>query len=268
MKKYFQNKTFLTGIIMVSFVVVFMIVGLIFLPYDPSATDAVNKFQGFSRAHILGTDHLGRDVFSRLVTGTRNSLVVGLSVMFLGSAVGIVLGALAGYFGRWVDAVISKLIESQMAFPGILLALMLISVLGARTSITVLALTVMSIPRMTRIVRGGFIKYKNSLFVKASIAKGAGSGRIIFRHILPNVMSDVLVTANLNLSLAILSESGLSYLGLGIQPPASSFGQMLSDGQRFIFQAPYFVLIPAVALIFLILGFNFIGDGISEVNKH
>ncbi|MCQ2573215.1 MAG: ABC transporter permease [Treponema sp.] len=268
MKKYFQNKTFLAGFVIVSLIVIYMFIGLIFLPYDPTATDAFNKFQKASAAHLLGTDHLGRDVFSRLIVGTRNSLLVGLCVMIFGSLIGIVLGALAGYFGKWVDAVISKLIETQMAFPGILLALMLISVLGARISITILALTIMSIPRMTRIVRGGFIKYKNSLFVKSSVAKGAGSFRIIFRHILPNVLSDVLVTANLNLSLAILSESGLSYLGLGIQPPNPSFGQMLSDGQRFIFQSPYSVLIPAIMLILMVLGFNFMGDGISEVNKH
>jgi len=268
MKKYFQNRTFLAGFIIISLILIFMILGLIFLPYDPTATDAFNKFQKISKAHILGTDHLGRDVFSRLIVGTRNSLLVGLCVMFFGSVAGIILGALAGFFGKWVDAIISKLIETQMAFPGILLALMLISVLGARISITILALTVMSIPRMTRIVRSGFIQYKNSLFVKASIAKGAGSFRVIFRHILPNVLNDVLVTANLNLSLAILSESGLSYLGLGIQPPNPSFGQMLSDGQRFIFQSPYSVLLPAFMLIVMVLGFNFMGDGISEVNKH
>lgn len=268
MKKYFQNKTFLAGFVIVSMIVVFMVIGLILLPYDPAATDAFNKFQKASAEHLLGTDHLGRDVFSRLIVGTRNSLLVGLCVMLFGSLIGIVLGALAGYFGKWVDAVISKLIETQMAFPGILLALMLISVLGARINITILALTIMSIPRMTRIVRGGFIKYKNSLFVKSSVAKGAGSFRVIFRHILPNVMSDVLITANLNLSLAILSESGLSYLGLGIQPPNPSFGQMLSDSQRFIFQSPYSVLVPAIMLILMVLGFNFMGDGISEVNKH
>ena len=268
MKRYFQNKTFLAGFIIITSIMLFMILGLIFLPYDPAQTDALNKFQKISREHILGTDHLGRDIFSRLIVGTKNSLVVGISVMFFGSVIGIVLGALAGFFGKKIDAVISKLIETQMAFPGILLALMLISVLGARISITILALTLMSVPRMTRIVRGGFIKYKNSLFVKSSIAKGAGSFRIIFRHILPNILGDILVTANLNLSLAILSESGLSYLGLGIQPPNPSFGQMLSDGQRFIFQSPYSVLLPAFSLILLVLGFNFIGDGISEVNRH
>lgn len=268
MKKYFQNKTFLAGFVIISVILIFTILGLIFLPYDPTATDAFNKFQKPSRLHILGTDNLGRDVFSRLIVGTRNSLFVGICVMIFGSAIGILLGAMAGYFGKWVDTVISKLIDTQMAFPGILLALMLISVLGSHIQITILALTIMSIPRMTRIVRGGFIKNKNSLFVKSSIAKGAGSFRIIFRHILPNVMSDILVTANLNLSLAILSESGLSYLGLGIQPPNPSFGQMLSDGQRFIFVSPYSILLPAFLLILLVLGFNFIGDGISEVSKH
>jgi len=136
MKKYFQSKNFLAGFIIVSTIILFTLTALIFLPYDPAATDAVNKFQKASAAHILGTDHLGRDVFSRLIVGTRNSLLIGLCVMIFGSVIGIVLGALAGYFGKWVDAVISKLIETQMAFPGILLALMLISVLGARIEIT------------------------------------------------------------------------------------------------------------------------------------
>lgn len=267
MKKYFSNLTFLTGFSIFCALILFFVFGYIFIPYQYDQIDTLNKFAAFSKEHFFGTDYLGRDVFSRIIIGMKISLRIGFSVMLLGFVCGTLLGALSGFFGGIVDSVISKLVDSAMAFPGILLALMLISVFGNGINVTILALFIMSLPRFIRISRSGFIKYKNSTFVKSAVAKGASSARILFVHILPNVISDLLVTCTLSFSLAILSESGLSYLGLGVQAPVPSFGRMLSEGQRFILQHPSQILIPAIFLILLVLSLTLIGDGITEVNQ-
>lgn len=267
MKKYFSNLTFLTGFSIFCALLLFFVFGYIFIPYQYDQIDTLNKFAAFSKDHLFGTDYLGRDVFSRIIIGMKISLRIGFSVMLLGFICGTLLGALSGFFGGIVDSVISKLVDSAMAFPGILLALMLISVFGNGINVTILALFIMSLPRFIRISRSGFIKYKNSTFVKSAVAKGASSTRILFIHILPNVISDLLVTCTLSFSLAILSESGLSYLGLGVQAPVPSFGRMLSEGQRFILQHPSQILIPAIFLILLVLSLTLIGDGITEVNQ-
>lgn len=268
MKKYFLNKSFFSGFVILLFLILFFIIGSFFCKYDYDAIDTSNKFLKFSSEHILGTDYLGRDVFARLSSSMKLSFLIGFSVVISGFITGVILGALSGFFGGIVDSVISKLVDTQMSFPGILLALMLIAVFGTDTIVTVTALYIMSIPRFTRIARSGFIKYKNSLFVLSAKAKGAGVFRILFHHILPNVIPQLIVTSTLSFSLCILSESGLSFLGLGIQPPLPSFGSMLSEGQRYILLAPEAVIIPAVTLILLVLSFNLIGDGISETNEH
>ena len=267
MKKYFQNTTFFTGFCMFSFILVLMITGLIHLPYDPSFTDTAAKFSGISPAHLLGTDNLGRDVFSRILAGIRISVIIGLIVMLFGLITGLILGSLSGWYGGITDTIIMKLISTQMAFPGILLALVLIAVFEPDIKITVLALCIMSIPRFTRITRSGYIKYKSALFVQAVRAKGAGDFRIMYRHILPNILSELTVTSTLSFSMAILSESGLSYLGLGVRPPHPSFGRMLNEAQHYIFIKPDGVLIPLVFLTILVLGLNLIGEGISQVNR-
>lgn len=268
MKKYFSNKSFLVGFILIVFFFLLMISGFFFLPYDPAATDMTLRFAPCSGEHIFGTDHLGRDVFSRILAGTRISFGIGAFVMLFGGLSGLFLGSISGYFGGWIDLIIQKLVSVQMSFPGILLALMMISVFGSDMKITLSALCLMSIPRFTRITRASFLKYKNALFVKAARAKGAGNMRIMISHILPNILPEFLVTCSLSFALAILSESGLSYLGLGIQPPAPSFGRMLNDAQRFIFSDPKGVLIPAIFLSALVTGFNLLADGISESGEN
>ena len=267
MKRYFANKSFLVGFILIAFFFVLMIAGFFYLPYDPNATDTAAKFAPCSAQHFFGTDHLGRDIFSRIVAGIRISFGIGSLVMIFGCLSGLLLGSVSGYAGGWLDAIIQKLITVQMSFPGILLALMMIAVFGTDIKITIFALCLMSIPRFTRITRASFLKYKNALFVKSARARGASHVRIMLFHILPNILPELLVTCSLSFALAILSESGLSYLGLGIQPPAPSFGRMLNDAQRFIFSDPKGVLIPAIFLSALVSGFNLLGDGISEVGE-
>lgn len=267
LKNYFCNKNFFCGFVMASAIFLLMIFGLFAMPYDPSEINVSQTFLGFSSAHIFGTDYLGRDVLSRLMYASRVSIMVGSVATIFALIVGTFFGALGGYFGGIADSVITKIIDTQLSFPGILLALMLISIFGTGLHITILALCIMGVPRFARIARSGFLKYRSATFVLASKARGASDARILFRHILPNVAGDLTVTATLNFSLAVLSESGLSYLGLGVQPPLASFGRMLSEAQRFILTDIAGVLVPAFALVILALGFNLLGDGISQVNR-
>lgn len=267
LQKYFSNKNFLCGFLMASIIFLLMIFGFFAMPCDPTEIDVSQKFLGVSRAHIFGTDYLGRDILSRLMYASRVSIMVGVTATIFGLVVGTLFGAVGGYFGGIADSLITKIIDVQLSFPGILLALMLISIFGTGLKITILALCIMSVPRFARIARSGFLKYRGTAFVLATKARGASDARIIFRHILPNIACDLTVTATLNFSLAVLSESGLSYLGLGVQPPLVSFGRMLSEAQRFILTDFAGLLVPAIALVILALGFNLLGDGISQVNR-
>ena len=268
LKKCLHNKNFIIGLCMVGLMVLVMVVGFFYMPYDPDAMDTENELQFFSAAHPLGTDQFGRDVLSRIMQGARVSFLVGALTVVFGLVVGGAVGAVAGYYGGKVDEVIMKLIDTQMAFPGVLLALMLIAVFGNSIQNLILALGVMSIPRFARITRSGFIKYRDAEFIRAARSRGAGDGRIIFRHILPNIVPELIVTSSLGFAGAVMSEAGLSYLGLGIQPPTPSFGKILSEAQGEILQAGWYVLVPAAAITLLVMGFNLIGDALQEVTQH
>lgn len=272
-KRLFRNKFFLTGFVMFSIIFLMMIVSFFWTPYDFDQQNIPDKLLPvFARDsnncfHLFGTDRLGRDIFSRIMAASRISIFVGFFVMVLGMIIGFILGALSGYFGGKTDSVIMKIINVKMAFPGILMALMLIAIFGNGFGVTLTALVIMAIPRFTRIIRSGFIKNKNALFVISARAKGASHLRIIFCHILPNVVAEIAVTCTLSFGLAILSESGLSYLGLGVNPEIPSFGNMLKDGQNVIFQTPQEILVSALFLIILVLGLNLMGDGITKENQ-
>ena len=268
LKKCLHNKNFIIGLCMVGLMVLLMVVGFFYMPYDPDVMDTENELQFFSAAHPLGTDQFGRDVLSRIMEGARVSFLVGALTVVFGLVVGGAVGAVAGYYGGKIDEVIMKLIDTQMAFPGVLLALMLIAVFGNSIQNLIFALGVMSIPRFARITRSGFIKYRDAEFIKAARSRGAGDGRIIFRHILPNIVPELIVTSSLGFAGAMMSEAGLSYLGLGIQPPTPSVGKMLSEAQAEILQAGWYVLVPAVAITLLVMGFNLIGDALQEVTEH
>lgn len=268
LKKCLRNKNFILGSCMVGLMVLIMVVGFFYMPYDPDVMDTEHKLQFFSAAHPLGTDQFGRDILSRIMEGTRVSFLVGALTVVFGLLVGGAVGAVAGYYGGKIDEVIMKLIDTQMAFPGVLLALMLIAVFGNSLQNLIFALGIMSIPRFARITRSGFIKYRDAEFIKAARSRGAGDGRIIFLHILPNIVPELIVTSSLGFAGAVMSEAGLSYLGLGIKPPTPSFGRMLSEAQAEILQAGWYVLVPAAAITLLVMGFNLIGDALQEVTQH
>ena len=268
LKKCLRNKNFILGSCMVGLMVLIMVVGFFYMPYDPDVMDTEHELQFFSAAHPLGTDQFGRDILSRIMEGTRVSFLVGALTVVFGLLVGGAVGAVAGYYGGKIDEVIMKLIDTQMAFPGVLLALMLIAVFGNSLQNLIFALGIMSIPRFARITRSGFLKYRDAEFIKAARSRGAGDGRIIFLHILPNIVPELIVTSSLGFAGAVMSEAGLSYLGLGIQPPTPSFGKMLSEAQAEILQAGWYVLVPAAAITLLVMGFNLIGDALQEVTQH
>ena len=268
LKKCLRNKNFILGSCMVGLMVLIMVVGFFYMPYDPDVMDTEHELQFFSAAHPLGTDQFGRDILSRIMEGTRVSFLVGALTVVFGLLVGGAVGAVAGYYGGKIDEVIMKLIDTQMAFPGVLMALMLIAVFGNSLQNLIFALGIMSIPRFARITRSGFIKYRDADLNTAARSRGAGDGRIIFLHILPNIVPELIVTSSLGFAGAVMSEAGLSYLGLGIQPPTPSFGKMLSEAQAEILQAGWYVLVPAAAITLLVMGFNLIGDALQEVTQH
>ncbi len=234
------------------------------IPYDPAAQDLPLRLAGPSWAHPFGLDELGRDILARLLVGARVSLFVGLVVVTVSSGVGLVLGSIAGYAGRPLDDLISRLMDVLLAFPGILLAIALVAVLGPSLGNVVLALTVIGWVPYARLVRGQVLRTRELEFVQAARALGAGTTRILWRHIVPTTIPALLVQATLGMAGAIISEASLSFLGLGVQPPTPSWGNMLNGGRAHLLDAPHLTLFPGLAIALLVLGFNFLGDGLRD----
>lgn len=267
MKKYFKDVSFCVGFVLIFLMILLLLISFLWLPYDPTAMEMTNKFSLPSLSHWLGTDQFGRDIASRIMKGIQISFLIGILVVISGGCAGTVLGAVSGYFGGKIDEVIMKLVDAQMAFPGVLLALMLISVFGNGLENTILALAIMAVPRFVRISRSSFMKFREMDFVRAERVRGAGAGRIMFIHILPNIVSELTATASLSFASAVMAEAGLSYLGLGIVPPNPSLGSMLSEAQNHLLRAPWYIMMPAAVITILVMGFNLLGDGIQQVNE-
>ncbi len=233
-------------------------------PYDPSTQELARRLEGPSLQHPFGLDELGRDILTRIASGARISLLVGLAVVSVSSLAGMFFGSVAGYFGGRVDDVISRVIDVLMAFPGILLAIALVAVLGPSLVNVVLALSVIGWVGYARLVRGQALRAREFEFVQAARALGAGSPRIVLRHVLPTTLPSVVVQATLGMAGAIIAEASLSFLGLGVQPPTPSWGTMLDAGRAHLFDAPHLTVFPGVAIALLVLGFNFLGDGLRD----
>ncbi|MEH6937170.1 nickel transporter permease [Bacillus sp. JJ664] len=263
-KKFKRNKLALIGGYIVLFYILVAIFAPIISPQDPFKIDLVNKLQPPSFDHWMGTDDKGRDILSRLIFGSRLSLTVGFVSVFFGAAIGIILGLLAGYYGKWMDTIIMRIVDVLLAFPGILLALAIISALGPSLINVMVAVGVFSIPMFARIVRGSTLSVRKLEYIDAIRALGATDVTIIIKHIFPNILSPVIVQATLRLATAILSAAGLSYLGLGAQPPSPEWGAMLSSGRDYLFSAPHIALFPGIAISTLVLGFNIFGDGLRD----
>jgi peptide/nickel transport system permease protein len=233
-------------------------------PYDPAAQELARRLEGPSFAHPFGLDELGRDILSRLLHGARISLMVGVAVVSVSSVIGMLLGSIAGYFGGLVDDLISRVVDILMAFPGILLAIALVAVLGPSLTNVVLALSVIGWVGYARLVRGQALRAREFEFVQAARALGARAPRIVLRHVLPTALPSVVVQATLGMAGAIIAEAALSFLGLGVQPPTPSWGSMLDAGRSHLFDAPHLTIFPGLAIACLVLGFNFLGDGLRD----
>jgi peptide/nickel transport system permease protein len=232
-------------------------------PYDKMNLNNIYAPPG-SPGHILGTDEFGRDVLSRLIYGARVSLTVGLVVVGMSSVVGITLGAIAGYYGGWIDSVIMRVVDFLYAFPFFILAITIVAILGPSLYNAMLALAVVSWVGYARMVRGQFLSLKQTEFVEAAKGAGAGDLRIMFVHLLPNALGPVIVQMSLGIAGAILSASGLSFLGLGAQPPTAEWGAMLNAGKDYLRSSPHLATYPGLAIMITVLAFNFVGDGLRD----
>ncbi|NQU03317.1 MAG: ABC transporter permease [Syntrophaceae bacterium] len=262
--RFLRNKMAVAGSVVVIFLFVISILSPWIAPYDPSTINLKRVLVSPSVNHIFGTDQLGRDIFSRMIWGSRISLKVGFVATGISILIGAILGALAGYYGRWVDAIIMRFVDIMLCFPSFFLILAVIAILEPSIWNIMIVIGLTSWMGVTRLVRADFISLKERDFVQAAKIIGASDFRIIFSHILPNAMASVLVAATLGVAGAILTESALSFLGIGVQPPTPSWGNILTAGKDNIDIAWWLSLYPGLAILITVLGYNLLGEGIRD----
>lgn len=265
-EKFIQNKLAVTGFILIGLIILSAIFAPLIAPYDPSTQDLLNQLAKPSKEHILGTDQLGRDTFSRILYGARVSLTVSFVAVAGMKTIGIVVGSIAGYFGGLVDSFLMRIVDVVIAFPQIFLLITLIAFLEPSIKIIILVFTFFSWMGTARLVRGEFLSLRSREFVLAAKTMGIKTRRIIFSHMLPNALGPIIVSSTLSIGGVILAESALSYLGLGIQPPTPSWGNMLQSAQDFniMLNAWWFPLFPGLMILTTVLSFNFVGDGLRD----
>ena len=246
---------------------VLAIVGFFWTPYSTTAMSASERFVGPSLRHLFGTDNFGRDIFSRVMKGMGTTILISSLVVLIAGSVGILVGALTGYFGGIVDEVIMRFTDAVNGFPSILLALVVISVLGTGRQNLILSLAIVFMPSFVRIVRSEFIRLRDADYIGRARLMGVGKLRILFVHILPNIFSTFWVSVTIGFNNAILAESGMSYLGIGVQPPDASLGNMLSDAQGYLMTAPWYALAPGIAIVWVVLGFSLLSEGIRRLQQ-
>lgn len=241
-----------------------ILMGYIWTPYSPTQMDASAKMQAPSLQHLLGTDNFGRDIFSRVLQGAGTSFLIAVSVVAIGCLAGILVGSLCGYYGGTADVILTRVCDSITAFPSILLALVIVSVVGSGTYNIILALGILFIPSFARIVRGEFARCRHLNYIQSAKLMGVGDARILFSHILPNTFSVLLPAITIGFNNAILSEASMSFLGIGIQPPHASLGSMLNDSQTYLKSAPWYALSVGGTIVLLILGFSLLSEGLQQ----
>jgi peptide/nickel transport system permease protein len=258
------NKLTIFGICIVGFFIIIAIFAPILAPYNPGQIDIENILTAPSSSHIFGTDSLGRDLFSRMVYGARISLMVGFIAVGIASLIGIALGAIAGYYGKWVDAIIMRFIDIMLCFPTFFLILAVIALLEPSIINIMVIIGATSWMGMARLMRAEILSLKERDFIYAERSIGASDLRIIIRHLIPNAMAPVLVSITLGIAGAILVESSLSFLGIGVQPPTPSWGNILSEGKAVMGAGWWMMLFPGMAIFITVLGYNLLGEGIRE----
>ena len=264
MKRFFSNKNFTVGFILTSIVVFTALVSLIWTPYDGNKMNARARLQGPSISHPLGTDQYGRDTLSRVMVGAANSIIVGLVTVAIGLSAGVILGLVSAYFGRWVDESIMRFSDLLFGFPAVLTAILITSILGPSMINAMLAIGIFYIPVFARLTRAVAMTVWEREYIAAARASGISEWAITWRHVLPNILSPLLIQGTIQFAVAVLAEAGLSYLGLGTQPPHASWGRMLNEAQTFMSMSPWMAIFPGVAIAWAVLGFNLLGDGLRD----
>jgi peptide/nickel transport system permease protein len=259
------HEAFLAGLAIIGLLAIVSILAPVLAPYDPTAIHASDGLNPPSSTYLLGTDNLGRDILSRIIYAARTSLFVALGSVLVAGAIGVPLGLIAGYAGSKIDSVIMRVLDAILAFPVILLAILVVATLGTQTINLILTIGFVFIPYFTRLVRGNVLTLKEREFVAASRASGADDGYLVTRVILPNILSPIVVQASLTMSLAVLIEAALSFLGLGVQEPTPAWGSMLQNSQLYLHEAPWFVFSPGICIFVSVLAFNLIGDGLRDL---
>ena len=263
-RRFKKHRMAMVGVIVLAVLVFVGIFAPFLAPKDPYQMEFGNALSSPSLTHLMGTDHLGRDLLSRVIYGTRVSLLVGLGSVIIAALVGGLAGLFAGYFGRAIDVIIMRILDVVWAFPPALLALALVAVWGPSLTTVIFSIGVVSVPQYARIVRASVLSVKEKEYILAARASGIGRWSIIFTHVLPNVLAPLIVVATLGIATSIMIEAILSFLGLGMQPPASSWGLMISEGQKYLRTFPYYALFPGLMIMITVFAFNAFGDGLRD----
>lgn len=264
LRRLLRDPTARIGLVLVAAFALLAVLGPLLAPRDPNEVDVLRRFASPSRSFLLGTDHLGRDVFSRLLHGARLSLLTVAVAAFAVSLLGVVLGMLAGYFGGVVDTLISRTVDALLALPPFLLALALTGVFGPSLRNVILAIVATWWTSYARVVRSSVLVERAKPYVEAAVALGASPVRVLVRHLAPNVMGPVVILTTLDLGAILIGVSSLSFLGLGVKPPTAEWGSMLAEGKSYLSRAPYLMVAPGGAIFLAVLGFNLLGDGLRD----
>jgi peptide/nickel transport system permease protein len=268
LRTFFSNRLAVFGAGVGSLFILMAVFAPLIAPYDPLQQDLAGKFASPSQAHPMGQDQLGRDILSRIIYGARISLTAGLAAVGIATVAGTIIGVVAGYFGRWPDSVLMRLMDVVLAFPSILLAIVIVSILGPSLPNAMLAIGIVFIPQMARVVRSAVISVRERDYIEAERALGAGNAQIVFSGVLPNSMAPLIVQSTLTLATSILDVAALSFLGLGARAPSPEWGAMLTDafrsGYGVFVQGQHAIIFPGIAIALCVLSVNFIGDGLRD----
>lgn len=264
-KRFVRDKAAVIGAAIVLLVLVIAVIGPAIAPRDPYAQDLPHKLEGISADAPFGRDAYGRDILSRILYGTRLTVLSGFSVVAISMVLGIIFGILAGYKGRLVDTLVMRSVDFVLAMPYFFLAILIVSILGPALQNAIIAVTITKIPEYARVIRGDTMRLKNSGYVEAAKAMGASNGHIVIHHILPNLVGSIIVLSTVGVASAVTMVAALSFLGLGAQPPTAEWGLMLSEGRNYITSDPHMTLIPGIILALFVLGLNLVGDGLRDV---
>ena len=259
-----ENPLAAVSAVVIAIIILMAIFAPVIAPYGEAEQDLINRLQAPSAGHWLGTDELGRDLFSRMLYGSRLSITIGILPSLISLTIGVVAGLAAGYFGGWVDYVIMRVADVMLSIPSLILAMVVMYTLGTSTVNLFIALSMTGWSSVARVVRSQTLSIKQSEYVEAARSIGVGRWKIMFRHILPNCIPSLIVLFTLNVPSAILSESSLSFLGIGVKVPAASWGLIVNQGRQFLFTQPWLCLAPCVAIMIVVLAFNFLGDGLRD----